>query len=97
MAEGVIIPPWRTPPDQSVIKLLESILEDARKPGGPTSIAIITVSGDGTVQTPARGHQLREIARGVAELQKRMNESYGRAVKEAMINPEAPLRPMVGH
>ena len=94
MSQGVIIPPWRKPPDQSVIELLESVLEDARKPGGPTSIAIITVSGDGTVQTPARGHQVREIARGVEELRNRIASTHDRAVKEAMMNPQAPLRPM---
>lgn len=94
MSGGVIIPPWRTPPDESVIKLLQSVLEDARKPGGPTSVAIITVSGDGTVQTPARGHQVREIARGVEELRNRINETHARAVNEALANPQAPLRPM---
>lgn len=94
MSQKVIIPPWRTPPDQSVIQLLQNILEDARKPGGPTSVAVITVSGDGTVQTPARGHQVREIARGVEELRKRINDTHARAVKEALANPQAPLRPM---
>lgn len=80
--------------DAPVIKLLLALLEDARR-GGITTIAAITVSPAGFVQTPAQGHQVREIARGVNELQSRISESYDRAVKDALRNPQAPLRPMV--
>jgi hypothetical protein len=81
--------------DNPVIKLLISLLEDARR-GGITTICAITVSPGGIVQTPAQGHQVREVARGLDAATKRMEESYHRAVSEARVNPQAPLRPMVG-
>lgn len=80
--------------DNHVVKLLISLLEDARR-GGITSIACVTVSPGGMVQTPAQGHQVREVARGLGALQTRMSETYDRAVRDAMMNPQAPLRPMV--
>ncbi len=80
--------------DDPVIKLILSVLEDARR-GGVTSVAMITVSPGGLVQTPAQGHQVREVARGADELKNRISRSYDRAVRDAMRNPQAPLRPMV--
>ena len=80
--------------DNHVVKLLISLLEDARN-GGITTIAAITVSPGGMVQTPAQGHQVREVARGVEALRIRLSETYDRAVQDAMVNPQAPLRPLV--
>lgn len=93
MNEGAIIKPWTARPDESVIRLLESILEDARKVGGPTTIAVITVSGSGFVQTAARGHQIRELIRGTEALRSRIETDHAQAIKEALANPQMPLRP----
>lgn len=78
--------------DAPVIKLILAMLEDARR-GGITTIAAITVSPAGLVQTPAQGHHVREIARGVEALGRRISETHDRAVRDAMMNPQAPLRP----
>jgi hypothetical protein len=93
MSEGVIIKPWTAPPDESVIRLLESILEDARKVGGPVTALVVTVSGAGLVQTAARGHQIRELIRGVDQARSRLSADYDRAITEALANPQMPLRP----
>lgn len=80
--------------DAPVVKLILAMLEDARR-GGITTIAAITVNGGGFVQTPAQGHQVREVARGADELKRRISNTYDRAVREAIRNPQAPMRPMV--
>ena len=79
--------------DAPVITLLLSMLEDARR-GGITTLAAITVTPAGLVQTPAQGYQVREVARGIEALRQRISDTYDRAVADAMMNPQAPLRPM---
>ena len=78
---GIIVDRKQYPADAAVIKLLETVLDDARR-GGTTSIAIITVNCNGFVQTPCQGGQIREIAVGVEKLRKDIADSYGRAVQE---------------
>ena len=72
---GAIIVPIKHPKDYAVIRLLEQVLDDARR-GGTTSIAIVTVNCNGFVQTPCQGGQIREIAAGLEKLQKDIENSY---------------------
>jgi phosphatidylserine/phosphatidylglycerophosphate/cardiolipin synthase-like enzyme len=67
-------------PDEAVIRILEAVLEDARR-GGVTSIAMITVNSWGLVQTPCQGGQIREIAQGVEKLRGDIDKSYAQAVE----------------
>lgn len=78
--EGAQIVPLKHPAGDAVIKLLEQVLEDARR-GGTTSIAIITVNCWGYVQTPCQGGQIREIAEGVEKLRHDIEVCYAQAIK----------------
>lgn len=80
MSEGAIIVPLLFKADHAVIKLLEQVLEDARR-GGTTSVALITVNSSGFVQTPCQGGQIREIAHGLEKLRADIAMSYAQAVK----------------
>lgn len=90
MAEGAILVPLRYPANDAVIRLLEQVLEDARR-GGTTSIAMICVNCDGFIQTPCQGGQIREIAQGVEKLRGDIAESYAQAVN--MVGKYTSIRP----
>lgn len=79
-SDGALLIPLIHKADHAVIKLLEQVLEDARR-GGTTSVALITVNSSGFVQTPCQGGQIREIARGVEKLRKDIADSYAQAVQ----------------
>ena len=80
MSEGPTLVPLIRKPDEAVIRLLESVLEDARR-GGVTSIAMITINSWGFIQTPCQGGQIREIAQGVDKLRGDIDKSYAQAVE----------------
>ena len=79
MAEGALLIPLKYEADHAVIKLLEQVLDDARR-GGTTSVAVITVNCNGFIQTPCQGGQIREIAEGVEKLRRDIADSYAQAV-----------------
>jgi hypothetical protein len=76
---GAILVPIKHPKDYAVIRLLEQVLDDARR-GGTTTIAMVIVNCNGIVQTPCQGGQIREIALGLEKLQKDIHDSYSQAV-----------------
>ena len=80
MSDGVLLVPPIYKADYAVIRLLEQVLEDAKR-GGTTSVALITVNCNGTIQTPCQGGQIREIAQGVEKLRQDIAESYAQAVE----------------
>jgi hypothetical protein len=80
MSEAIQLVPLLYAADHAVIRLLEQVLEDARR-GGTTSVALITVNSSGFVQTPCQGGQIREIAMGVEKLRHDIADSYAQAVK----------------
>ena len=80
MSDAILLVPPVYKADHAVIRLLEQVLEDARR-GGTTSIAIIAVNCNGTIQTPCQGGQIREIAQGVEKLRADIAESYAQAVE----------------
>ena len=75
-ATGVIIKPQTLRADHACIRLLETVIEDARR-GGVSSVVLVTVSPDGTVQCPGEGGQLREILAGLDTLRGRLSRDYG--------------------
>jgi hypothetical protein len=77
--DGAIIVPLKHGANDAVIKLLEQVLEDARR-GGTTSVALITVNCWGHIQTPCQGGQIVEIARGVEKLRHDIETCYAQAV-----------------
>jgi enoyl-CoA hydratase/carnithine racemase len=79
MSEVILVPPVYKA-NHAVIRLLEQVLDDARR-GGTTSVALITVNSSGFVQTPCQGGQIREIAAGVEKLMQDIADSYAQAVQ----------------
>ena len=78
--DGAILRPLFHKADYAVIRLLEQVLEDARR-GGTTSVALITVNCNGFIQTPCQGGQIREIAKGIEKLRGDIEHSYAQAVQ----------------
>lgn len=73
---GVIIKPQTLTADHACIRLLETVIEDARR-GGVSSIVMVTVSPNGTVQCPGEGGQLREMLAGLDVIRGRLSRDYG--------------------
>lgn len=70
--------------DNPLIRMLTKMLEDARR-GAITTVACITVAPNGIIQTPAEGHQVREVGMGIEVMRQRLAETYDRAMREAEI------------
>ncbi len=67
--------------DHPVVKLLETVLDDAKR-GRVTSIAMICVSPEGIIQHPAQGQQIRDLCRGVDSFMKCLAIEHDKATRE---------------
>ena len=80
MSDSILMVPLIYKPQDAVIRLLEQVLEDAKR-GGTTSIAMVVVNCNGSIQTPCQGGQIREMAQGVEKLGKDIADSYSQALE----------------